>query len=366
MKCIKCQTDNKLKDRKQHNGKCLSCGHHFTFDPKIGASFTDQFFQKTLDSISAANSLHFTPRQYFYFFNSRQRPRKGSFFLAFVFLVFTLIIAVALPFGPLKLFLLAAAGGACAYFAWNAISARLNKNKPREIRHSEEEVEKFLSTWARNNGVPGNLIDLKKQLPAINVSKEIQSYSFDRAVICQSEAIAAFLIANNFHFENNSAVLGLHGYPQNIFSVVLGMIKKNPELKVYLVHDASPGGIAMLREVRSRLFPDVENLTIFDLGLVPRQILGKRGFILNSGKSAELFRHLEAEVTAALLPEERSFLAAGNYVELESLPPLSLLRLIKDGISRSRNPEESDALVVLGDGGYYGSDMSVYSVDSFG
>lgn len=366
MKCVKCQVDNKLKDRKAHNGKCLSCGHLFTFDPKIGAPFTDQFFQKTLDGISASNTLHYTARQYFYFFNSRQRPPRGSFFLAFVFLVFLLIIAIVMPMGPAKIFFLGAAGAICAYFAWRAMSARLNRNKPLEIRHSEQDVEKFLASWSRNNGLPHNLIDTKKQLPPVSVSQEIQSYSFDRAVICQSDAIAAFLISNNFHFENNSAVLSLHGYPKNIFSVVLEMIKKNPDLKVYVIHDASPAGISMIREVRSRLFPEMENLTVYDLGLVPRQILGKRAFVQNSKASAELYRHLGDEITAPLLPEERSFLSAGNYVELESLPPMSLLRIIKDGIGRSRNPEETDSLAVIGDGGYYGSDMSVYSVDSFG
>ncbi|WP_198007661.1 hypothetical protein [Dactylococcopsis salina] len=41
---------------------------------------------------------------------------------------------------------------------------------------------------------------------------------FDRAVICDRSEIARFLIANDFNFENNCAVLSVAGYPKNIFS----------------------------------------------------------------------------------------------------------------------------------------------------
>ena len=69
-----------------------------------------------------------------------------------------------------------------------------------------------------------------------------------------------------------------------------------------------------------------------------------------------------------LQPDELRWLDEGKYVELESLSPMTLLRLLREGITKSRNPKEDDALVMIdGGGGYYGgSDVSVYSVDSFG
>jgi len=33
MKCINCQTDNNLRDRKSRGGRCVRCGHPFVFEP---------------------------------------------------------------------------------------------------------------------------------------------------------------------------------------------------------------------------------------------------------------------------------------------------------------------------------------------
>ncbi len=45
--------------------------------------------------------------------------------------------------------------------------------------------------------------------------------------------IAQLLIANNFDFENNYAVLSITGYPENIFSTVMEILRRNPDLKIY-------------------------------------------------------------------------------------------------------------------------------------
>ena len=60
MKCIKCDTDNKLKERQGNGGLCKNCNHSFAFDPKTmaGVTFTDKFFSQTLDcSFSSANAV---------------------------------------------------------------------------------------------------------------------------------------------------------------------------------------------------------------------------------------------------------------------------------------------------------------------
>jgi hypothetical protein len=76
MKCIKCGTDNKLRDRIKHQGRCKNCSHEFAFEPNTAGSWylakvTDTFFQNAIASISVNNSLYFTPKQFFYFLNRR-------------------------------------------------------------------------------------------------------------------------------------------------------------------------------------------------------------------------------------------------------------------------------------------------------
>ena len=64
-------------------------------------------------------------------------------------------------------------------------------------------------------------------------------------MVCDSDSIAQMLIANNFHFENNCAVLSIAGYPQSIFSTVLDMLRRNQSLKVYALYDATPAGVSL-------------------------------------------------------------------------------------------------------------------------
>ena len=53
--------------------------------------------------------------------------------------------------------------------------------------------------------------------PKRTFDSDIADYSFDRAVICDRARTADLLIANNFHFENNCAVLSVDGYPPHAF-----------------------------------------------------------------------------------------------------------------------------------------------------
>src|SRR4028119_932107 len=77
MKCINCQTDNKLKDRTANRGRCLRCNHQFAFEPTAmtGVKITDPMFAKAIADISVNDTLFFTPKQLFYLLDKRSRPK---------------------------------------------------------------------------------------------------------------------------------------------------------------------------------------------------------------------------------------------------------------------------------------------------
>jgi len=78
MKCIACSTDNNLKERTEHNGRCAKCGHPFVFEPTTMTypiQFTDSFFAKAIADLSAENTLYFTPRQLYYLIERRLKPK---------------------------------------------------------------------------------------------------------------------------------------------------------------------------------------------------------------------------------------------------------------------------------------------------
>ena len=205
-------------------------------------------------------------------------------------------------------------------------------------------------------------------LPAQNIVPDpnVTNYSFDRLVVCQSDEIAQMLIANNFHFENNCAILSISGYPQRIFDTTMQMLRRNPDLLVFAFHDCSPEGITLASELRTNLrwFPD-ETIVIVDVGLSPRQILAakKDMFIQSSKNSAQASQLLADSIRENLSKVELEWLDRGNCVELESFTPQQLIHVLNRSIANSQQAElaEDSAFILVG-----GSDSSFYTTESFG
>ncbi len=182
--------------------------------------------------------------------------------------------------------------------------------------------------------------------------------------MCDKSDIAQKLIANNFHFENNCAVLSITGYPQNIFDTVMTMLKRNPELKVYGLHDCTPRGIALTHHLKTNpnWFAN-SSVQIFDLGLTPQQVLGSKNlYIQSSEESAKNAQQMPSEVRSSLSATELAWLDSGKYVEIESFTPQKILQVITQGIAKSRDPN-SDTITTLDDSD---SGVYVFAVDSFG
>ncbi|WP_421655992.1 hypothetical protein [Leptothermofonsia sp. ETS-13] len=216
--------------------------------------------------------------------------------------------------------------------------------------------------WQQINGSIEKMLSPPQQdSPPAPVNSEITAYSFDRLVVCDRPEIAQLLIANNFHFENNCAILSITGYPPTIFNTAMEMLRRNPDLKVYALHDCTAQGIGLMHQLRSNpdWFPD-RNIAVIDVGLSPRQVLSTPGlFVQNSVRAANAAKQMPPEVRQLLSPDEVAWLEAGNFVELESFTPQRLIHVLNRGIAGSRELGDSNdgSIIFLGDsGGYYASD----------
>lgn len=223
----------------------------------------------------------------------------------------------------------------------------------------------WINKWIEVNAIAKILPSPRDTNENATISPDISAYSFDRVVVCDRAEIAQFLIANNFHFENNCAILSVTGYPQSIFDTTMQMLRRNPDLKVYALHDCSPRGIGLVNHLRtsSNWFPDSSTI-IIDVGLLPRQIIaaGSNMFVLNSDSMRQDARELAPAVRQELSPEELQWLESGNCVELESFSPQKLIQILNLGIAGGRDLDSDDSsLILLGDTG-----SSIYVVDSFG
>ncbi|MEG5137611.1 MULTISPECIES: hypothetical protein [unclassified Microcoleus] len=430
MKCIKCQTDNKLKERTANGGRCKKCNHKFAFEPTAmtGIKVTDPMFAKAIADVSVNDTLFFTPRQLFYFLDQRSRVQNENllglvyqcmfynFWCGFFGVMFLLFHGMTNEF-------------ICAMFALNSLLLAVFFVKSRSSKYSYKQRQTFakvLQIWGGivlvcgigfsqllNSSVVlvassaigilsiyfGSLkipkvtqeviitdrlfqdwinkwkeinSSIAKMLPSPRdtnknaaVSPDVSAYSFDRLVVCDRPEIAQFLIANNFHFENNCAVLSITGYPQSIFDTTMEMLRRNPDLKVYALHDCSPKGIGLVNHLRtsSNWFPN-NRAIIIDIGLLPKQIMAGGGsmLVMSSQENAQNAAQLSAEIRQDLSAEELEWLELGNYVELESFTPQRLIQILNRGIAGSRDLGSDDSsLILLG-----GTDSSIYVVDSFG
>jgi hypothetical protein len=433
MKCIKCGTDNKLKDRTSR-GRCMRCSHQFAFEPTsmIGVKITDPMFAKAIADISVNDTLFFTPRQLFYLLDKRSKPKSYDLLLSVPgYLLLNICLGIFVGFWTASLFSEGSLVWIFIMFAINSLLIKGTFTASRSSIYSYQERHKFvkklqiwggivlvygigvnllsssfalflassflgmvsiylgnltvdkkpvnsqeftinsnqfqdwMNTWTKINSLTKVLPSPRDTNGNVAVSSDVSAYSFDRLVVCDRPEIAQFLIANNFHFENNCAILSITGYPQSIFNTTMEMLRRNPDLKVYALHDCSPKGIGLVDRLRTspNWFPD-NSAIIIDIGLLPRQIMaaGDNMFVISSESLARDAKKLAPAIRQDLSAEELEWLELGNYVELESFSPQKLIQILNRGIANSRDLDSDDSsLILLG-----GTDSSIYVVDSFG
>ncbi len=255
------------------------------------------------------------------------------------------------------------------FSCWLGISQKNRQQMTGEIfLVNQAQSDEWLQRWQTVNGALEKLLPAPRQeaLPA-SIDPEVSAYSFDRAIICDNDEIAQFLIANNVHFENNCAILSISGYPQSIFDTVIEMLRRNADLKVYALHDANPAGVSLVHQLRTspNWFAN-QQVTIFDLGISPRQILETRDmFVQQSPTMAQSARQLPDAVRQGLTAEELAWLDAGYFLELESFTPQRLLRVVNYGLAQSGDPQVNQGLILVDDNVGYGGGY-VFVSDSFG
>lgn len=275
MKCIKCQSDSKYSERA--NGTCPKCHGKFAFEPKSGDIFTDPAFAAAIERVSAHDAVRFTEANLYYELARTQRsaaPEKTFFLVLGVaaLMVGGVVLLVSSRVIPLVVALSLVGYALYKVFLW----------KPPVTPALKRDVfSSLLARWKTAHGTPTKLVqrvapasrnDARKVLP-----KELVNYSFDRAVICDRPETVDLLLANNFHFENNCAILSVDRYPEAVFAPVLEMLRRNPKLEVYALHDASAEGHDLARKLATspEWFLGIGRVT--DVGLLLKHAAKMRG-----------------------------------------------------------------------------------------
>lgn len=369
MKCIYCNTDTTYPVRRSNGGQCRSCRHPFAFEPKTDPfKVADGLFQRVIKDVSGANAVFFTERQLWYEFN-RRLTRKvisaspGAWVIGAGSVGGIALAVVSHTFWPLALITIPAAiGGALM----RARERRAGPPLPHPKVAREGFRRSYLGRWASvHGGIEKLLPPVESQPPpaATPMPPDVAAFSFDRAVITDHAEIAAMLVANNFHFENNCAILSADGYPASIYGTVMTMLRRNPNLRVFVVHDASEEGCSLPLRLRGEEgFPD-PSVRVLDLGLRPSHVQKMRAVSLPGAS-----RTLPPPLRALLSPEEAAWLERGESVELAVVRPAKLMRSLYQGFARADQfgPDgggaDSGGIIIWG----YDGGADIQAADSFG
>ena len=346
MKCIYCSRDSKYVERR--GGKCPECGHAFAFEPKRGDRLTDPAFNMAIERVSSAGSVKWTKRHLYY--EIARAMRRKNRMLPWVLGGLAIMCLVFVWWEPAVLVV----SGTLALFAYLK-----RPTKTPELRDGDFDV--MWGRWVEAHGLPKGSIVRKapsespkaRALPA-----DIHHYSFDRAVITDTPDTVDLLLANNFHFENNCAVLTANGYPAEAFEIVRGMLKQNPKLLVYVVHDATLEGCTLSQTLKSEGWFQ-EGARIVDVGLRPEHARRFKGLWQPPAYSS---------VTSSALGSSDLKWLSQNSVELAVIRPEQVIkRLFRAMSGLAELPSATgDSLYV--DSTSFGTDASASDGggDSFG
>ena len=360
MKCIKCQTDSKYSERS--SGTCPKCSAKFAFEPKSGDVFTDPAFAAAIDRVSASDAVRFTEANLFYEL-ARSRRRAGSKKVILVVLGIAICIVSAI---------IAAASGSIVPFvigvlvgATVGVLGVVSKPSPTpELTRGA--FSSMLGKWKSAHGTPAKLVHRvapasKKEATKKALPSELATYSFDRAVICDRPETVDLLLANNFHFENNCAILAVNRYPEAVFGPVLEMLRNNPKIEVYALHDASKTGHDLARQLATspEWFRGIGRVT--DVGILVKHAMKMRGLWQAAHGSPVTFPDLTTEENVWL---------SQYSLELAAMRPEQVIKRLFRAMTQPGTQVSTDdgAIFFFVGGSFGGSDAGTSDGggDSFG
>ncbi|MCC7370321.1 MAG: hypothetical protein IT306_17990 [Chloroflexi bacterium] len=334
MRCVRCGHDSKKKDRS--NKACPACKGRFAFEPQDGAKLTDLAFLHAIERVSGQGKVRWTADHLYYEVCRRLRPRAlrmptpGEWIGVGVLVVILGVVFAFSRWAGLFILVVAGLGALGSGVRWLRGRRRLTPPLTRE------QFAPMLHTWVQAHGTPPGLIERpalpSPSRPRRQLEADIGDYSFDRAVICDRPETVDLLLANNFHFENNCAILTADGYPPAPFETVRAMLKRNPKLRVFALHDATVDGCQLAHRLSNDPSWFLGQAPVVDVGLRPGQAGPFRGVWLATPQAAVLTQEGISEREAEWLRQYSLELAAIR-------PDQVLKRLFR---AMNRQPDEDD------------------------
>jgi hypothetical protein len=347
VKCVHCGRISRLRERT--DGRCPGCQHRFAFDPEARpAAGTDAEFQAAIDRVSGGGQLRFTTRQLWLAVHGKSTmppfPPVSEGFIVLPALGFALPGLFMAAFAEPGMLILAVVGGMVgAALGWGAAQTARDRyaDQLRPCLPFDVFLSGQLRPWVEVHGkIPGLLSPHGTDVATAPPQVPADVASWDRAVVTDRRETAKVLVANGFDIEHKCAVLSRDGYPDGAADTIKGVLRRNPRLTVFALHDASPDGCQLPLDLREPGWFPEPSVRVVDLGLQPETV--RRLELPWIPGSPVQWPSWTPELIELLSYEDRRWLAVGNVFELAALPSAHLMRVAYEGIVAAGPNDGSD------------------------
>ena len=188
---------------------------------------------------------------------------------------------------------------------------------PLDRRSFDKSLERYL----KDHKIMG-LLELATARFSDTIPTDLMLYGLPKVLICESDAIAQMLRANQFHLQTPCAVFSLsEAVP--LSEKVKTMMKRAENPKIYFLHDASIEAFSKLQKLR-QMIELKEDVPLRPLGIRPLHAQRMRLFSKKGTTQGFDFSGFDY-----LLDAEKEWLLEGNQAEVSGVSPVRLLRVLR-------------------------------------
>ena len=270
MKCPECGRNQK----KSVSMTCGGCEYRFVLRPDVDG-LSDGLLLAGVRKASSSDTQYFTLHQLYAAIYNLKRPGPRGMIVSGVILLAG--VAAALITGE-------AFFGVVAFTGLVALLIVYLRRRRQQVQSFAD----FQSTLHRARGAMVGKFDKLLDKPTLRQpppdwpEMDIYDYGVQRVLFVEREILVDLFVKNGWHAENNALVISVDGYPSYLKARVQDLLAENPEMPVYLMHDAT-SDVGVLSE-RIRADFRLGDREVQDLGLKPEDAERFQGLRRASGQ----------------------------------------------------------------------------------
>ncbi len=280
--------------------KCSQCGYQFVFDPKTD-KLRDNIIHEMIQRLSDNGHYYFTRTLLAIEICKYWRKKKmGPILLVSIVFFIWLVIAVVFEldvFISVVIF--------CLLLPLLILLGIYLKNKALSLRKAKAAIQRYHSVHPIEPLVNGKAFSSppdKPQQTVIsktdisnriqNVASQVESQAFlkmqtpttlkklpfapERLLIVERKDIVDMLIRNRFHQNTKTVVVSQSGYPASVFKACHQFLKRNPNMPVQVLHEASIRAFGMIDRLRNDAKWQFARENLVELGLSRESLAEKK------------------------------------------------------------------------------------------